>query len=102
MAVITSLVATIVLIILNRVNVVMRSHILVVHCNSAEKESGIVELLKKYTRKYRIKSRNHTEKGMDFVFEIITKEAGILAGELEKAEGVERFSLMEYDSDDIL
>lgn len=102
MAVITSLVATVVLIILNRVNVVMRSHILVVHCNSAENESGIVELLKKYTRKYRIKSRNHTEKGMDFVFEIITKEAGILAGELEKAEGVERFSLMEYDSDDIL
>lgn len=102
MAIVTSLVATVVLVILNRINVMMRSHILVVHCNSAENESIIVNLLKKYTKKYRVKSRNHTEKGMDFVFEIITKEAEILAGEMEKAEGVERFSLMEYDSDDIL
>lgn len=102
MAIVTSLVATVVLVVLNRINVMMRSHILVVHCNSAENESIIVNLLKKYTKKYRVKSRNHTEKGMDFVFEIITKEAEILAGEMEKAEGVERFSLMEYDSDDIL
>lgn len=102
MAIVTSLVATVVLVTLNRINVVMRSHILVVHCNSAENESTIVNLLKQYTKKYRIKSRNHTEKGMDFVFEIITKEAGILAGEMEKTEGIERFSLMEYDSDDIL
>lgn len=102
MAIVTSLVATVVLVILNRINVVMRSHILVVHCNSAENESTIVNLLKQYTKKYRIKSRNHTEKGMDFVFEIITKEAGILAGEMEKTEGIERFSLMEYDADDIL
>lgn len=102
MAIVTSLVATVVLVVLNRINVMMRSHILVVHCNFAENESIIVNLLKKYTKKYRVKSRNHTEKGMDFVFEIITKEAEILAGEMEKAEGVERFSLMEYDSDDIL
>lgn len=102
MAIVTSLIATIILVILNRVNIKMRSHILVVHCKSAENESGIVNLLEKYTKKYRTKSRNHTEKGMDFVFEIVTKEAGILAEEMEKEEGVERFSLMEYDSDDIL
>lgn len=102
MAIVTSLIATIVLVILNRVNVVMRSHILVVHCNSVESESTIVDLLEKYTKRYRIKSRNHTEKGMDYVFEIITKEAAILAGEMEKAAEIERFSLMEYDSDDVL
>ncbi len=102
MAVVTSLVATVVLIILNRINLVMKSHILVIHCPSAENESTIIGLLERYTRKYRIKSRNHTEKGMDFVFEIVTKEAASLAAEMEKAEGVERFSLMEYDSDDIL
>lgn len=102
MAVVTSLVATIVLVILNRINIVMKSHILVVHCQFAENENNLVDLLKKYTRRYRVKSRNHTEKGMDFVFEIVTREAAALAGELEKADGVERFSLMEYDSDDIL
>ncbi len=102
MAIVTSLVATVVLILLNRVNVGMRSHILVVHCKSAENESEILKLLEEHTRKYRTKSRNHTEKGMDFVFEIVTKEAGVLSEKMEKEAGIERFSLMEYDSDDIL
>ncbi|MDO4304117.1 MAG: DUF4956 domain-containing protein [Bacillota bacterium] len=102
MAIVTSLIATVVLVILNHVNRGMRSHILVVHCKSAENESAVTGLLDKYTRKYRVKSRNYTEKGMDFVFEIVTKEAGILTGEMEKETGIERFSLMEYDSDDIL
>lgn len=102
MAIVTSLIATVVLVILNLINVGMRSHILVVHCKSAENESAVINLLERHTKKYRVKSRNHTEKGMDFVFEIVTKEAGMLAEEMEKSEGVERFSLMEYDSDDIL
>ncbi len=102
MAIITSLIATLVLVILNRVNRGMRSHILVVHCRTAENEKAVTDLLDKYTRKYRIKSRNYTEKGMDFVFEIVVKEAGTLTEEMEKETGIERFSLMEYDSDDIL
>ena len=102
MAIITSLIATLVLVILNRVNRGMRSHILVVHCRAAENEKAVTDLLDKYTRKYRIKSRNYTEKGMDFVFEIVVKEAGTLTEEMEKETGIERFSLMEYDSDDIL
>lgn len=102
MAIITSLIVTVVLVALNRINIGMRSHILVVHCSSADKESAVNEILSKCTKKYRVKSRNHTEKGMDFIFEIVTKEAGTLAVELEKEAGVERFSLMEYDSDDVL
>ncbi|WP_286081035.1 DUF4956 domain-containing protein [Parablautia intestinalis] len=102
MAIVTSLVATIVLVILNHINKNMKSHILVVHCKSVENEPLMKGLLEKYTKRYRVKSRNHTEKGMDYVFEITTKEAAVLAGEMEKAKDIERFSLMEYDSDDIL
>lgn len=50
-AIITSLIATIVLVILNRLNVRMKSHILVVHCKSAEREDEILELLRKATRR---------------------------------------------------
>ncbi len=102
MAIVTSLIVTIVLVILNRVNIGMKSHILVVHCKSAENENAVTGLLKRYTKKYRVKSRNHTERGMDFVFEIVTKEAGALTGAIEKEAAIERFSLMEYDTDDIL
>lgn len=102
MAIVTSLIATVVLVILNRINVGLKSHILVAHCKSAESESAIINVLQENTKKYRVKSRNYTEKGMDFIFEIITKDAAKLAGEMEKEAGIERFSLMEYDSDDIL
>jgi len=102
MAIATSLVVTVVLIILNRINIGTRSHVLVIHSKSAGDESALVEVLKKYTKKYRVKSRNYTQKGMDYVFEVVTKEAAALSGALEKESGVERFSLMEYDSDDIL
>ena len=102
MAVITSLLATIVLVVLGHVNKRMKSHILVVHLKSAQKEDEIRKLIEKNTRRYRVKSRNYTEKGMDYVFEIVAKEAGSLAYDMEQEEAVERFSLMEYDSDDIL
>ncbi|NBJ91299.1 DUF4956 domain-containing protein [Parablautia muri] len=102
MAVITSLAATIVLIVLERVNRRTKSHILVVHSKSAQKEDEIRKLLEKNTKRYRIKSRNYTEKGMDYVFEIVVKEAESLACDMEQEDAVERFSLMEYDSDDVL
>lgn len=101
-AIMTSLVATIVLVILNRLNMRMKSHILVMHCHSAECESEILNLLKNNTRKYRVKSRNWTEAGMDYVFEVVIKETGGLVNDMEKSKNIERFSLMEYDSDDIL
>lgn len=101
-AILTSLIATAVLVILNCINMRMKSHILVVHCKSTSDEDEILKLLKRNTRKYRIKSRNWTEKGMDYVFEIVMKEAGIFASDMEKSAAVERFSLMEYDSDDVL
>ncbi len=101
-AIATSLIATLVLVVLNRINRGMRSHILVIHCKSAEQETEVVDLIRKNTKKYRVKSRNYTEKGMDYVFEIIAKEVAELAAGMEKSPSIERFSLMEYDSDDIL
>lgn len=101
-AIVTSFIVTVVLVILNRINIGMRSHILVVHCKSANQETEIVDLLQRNTKKYRVKSRNYTEKGMDYVFEIITNEVGALAMDMEKSSCIVRFSLMEYDSDDIL
>lgn len=102
MAILTSLIVTVVFIILRHLGVSSKSHVLVIHCASAESENQINEILDKYTKRFRIKSRNHTEKGMDFIFEIITKEAVAISEALEKNPDVERFSLMEYDVDDVL
>ena len=39
---------------------------------------------------------------MDYVFEIVARQAADLACAMEMEESVKRFSLMEYDSDDVL
>lgn len=101
-AVITSIIVTLVLIILNKINTKAKSHVLVVHCKSADGEEAVNELVKKYAKKYRVKSRNYTDKGMDFVYEIIIRCVIELTKALEEEESVERFSLMEYEVDDVL
>lgn len=101
-AVITSIIVTLVLIILNKINTKAKSHVLVVHCKSADGEKAVNELVKKYAKKYRVKSRNYTDKGMDFVYEIIIRCVIELTKALEEEESVERFSLMEYEVDDVL
>lgn len=102
LAIITSLVATVILVLLNRVNRIMKSQILVMHCKSSDSEQAVVEFIKSNTKKCRVKSRNYTGAGMDYVFEIVADDPKQLTGGLEKMEDVQRFSLMEYDSDDIL
>lgn len=101
-AIMTSLIATAILVVLNQVNVRTKTHILVMHSKKAEDEYAICAVLNKYVKKYRVKSRNHTDKGMDYVFEIIMKDASQLTVALEEEMCIERFSLMEYDSDDVL
>lgn len=101
-SIMTSLVATLILVVLNRANIRTKTHILVMHCDKAESEPVVTKLLEKYTKKFRVKSRNYTNKGMDYVFEIIAMDASGLTQGLEIEKCVERFSLMEYDSDDVL
>lgn len=101
-ALVTSVIVTAVLIILNRINARTKSHVLVMHCKSVSGEADINILMEKYVKRYRVKSRNYTEKGVDFVYEIVIKQTEELTRALEREEIVERFSLMEYDVDDVL
>ena len=101
-AIATAFIVTVILIVLNRMNIKTKSHILIIHCASADCEAEMTDLIRKNTQKYRVKSRNYTEKGMDYVLEIIVKETMPLVNGMEKFSGIERFSLMEYDADDIL
>lgn len=101
-AIMTSIISTLIFVALSRINKSMKSHILIIHCKSSSMEKEIVDLVQKSTKRFRIKSRNFTERGMDFVFEIIVSEVTCLMEDLEKNAQIERFSLMEYDADDVL
>ncbi|MCM1183977.1 MAG: DUF4956 domain-containing protein [Roseburia sp.] len=100
-AVLTSLAVTIVMLLLEYLLTVGRKpFVLVLHC-MAEDEAEIMKKIEECTRKYRIKSRNFTERGMDLVVELSVKNPTQLSDGMREA-GVERFSLIKYDSDDML
>lgn len=100
-AVLTSLVVTITLIVLEQISFGKKPYILVIHCKE-NTEKSIEEVLKKYTKKFRIKSRNFTSKGIDYAIELSVKNPQGLTDEMNKNKKIERFSIIEYDADDIV
>ena len=99
-AVLTSLLVTVVLLMMENWGIGKKPFILVFHC-AAEQENAVLEALKTVTKSYRIKSRNYTTKGMNCVVELSVKKTEELTGKLTEI-GVEKFSVIEYDSDDVL
>lgn len=99
---VVSIVVTVVLVILNFITTSRKSHILIVHLDNMDGIQSLEELIKKLSKNYRVKSRNYTDKGVNLVFEVVTKEANDLSKELAEMDIVKKFSLMEYEADDIL
>ncbi len=100
--VLTSLMVTIVLLILSHVNFSAHPQILVVHTKNAAAEQALLVPVKACCKRFRIKSRSSGSKGMDYVFELTVKDAAGLTEKLNDLPEVERFSLIEYDSQDLI
>ena len=100
-AVLTSLVVTLILFILNYVNIGKRPYCLIIHCAQGSEEA-VMAKVKASTKRFRIKSRNYTTKGMDFAIECSVKDPKALSDALAAEPLVERFSVIEYDNEDIV
>ncbi len=61
-----------------------------------------MEKIGKHTTKYRVKSRNFTARGMDIVMELSVKNPQELAESIRETKAAENFSIIEYDSDDVI
>ena len=100
-AVLTSLVVTIVLLVLENIGFSRRPFVLVVH-SSENAEAAVTNLLKGYTKRYKVKSRTVTAQGMDLAIECSVTEPEKLTEALRALPEAERFSLIEYDAEDIV
>lgn len=100
-AVLTSLIVTIMLIVLEHVSIGKKPFILVLNC-SPEDEKQVLEKIGGQTGKFRVKSRNFTDKGLDMVLELSVKYPEKLSESIRTEKSVKKFSIIEYDSDDIL
>ena len=99
--VLTSILVTIVLIVLEHVNFGKLPYVLILHSEEdieSELQNSFNE--KKISNKF--KSRNYTNKGYDYAIELRLKDVEGLKKELSNNEKVSKYSIIEYDADDIV
>ena len=99
--VLTSIVVTIVLIALEHINFGHKSFVLIVRSDK-DIEDDLSNLFKSKRISYKIKSRNYSSKGFDYAIELTYKNVKELNEELSKNERISKYSIIEYDADDIV
>ena len=65
-------------------------------------ETDLTKIFKDRKISYKIKSRNYTSKGFDYAIELTYKNIQELNSELSKNERISKYSIIEYDADDIV
>ena len=99
--VLTSLVVTISLLALEHINFGRKPFVLIIHAdNNIESDLGNMFQEKKIS--YKFKSRNYTNKGYDYAIEFSTKDLEYIQNKLTNNEKVSKYSIIEYDADDIV
>ena len=99
----TSLLVTLILLIINIfAGKIFSNPFYLVINSSKDIEKEINELLKQNKVRYRLKSRNYLSGGVDYVYEIRTRTPKELAKQLNTAECITKFSIVEFDNNDII
>ncbi len=101
-AVLTSLIVTVLLLIMEHLHFGRKPFILVINTHPGETEQIITALLKENTGSYRIKSRNYSGNDLNLTIELSVKDPETLAEKIREIGGVERFSILQYDAEDLI
>lgn len=98
-ALLMSLIVTVVLLGLELIPVAKASQILVVNAMDVKVEEKLYDSLKKYSRSYKIKARNISGSNLDTIIEVKTKEERELVNEISQIEEVSCVSLLSHDGE---
>lgn len=98
-AIISSLIVTIGLFALELTPIGNATALLVVNCDSLEKEEDIMSAIKESCKRPTIKSRNASVAGVDFVVECRPKQPSDMLKKISSMEGVTGVSLLEHDGE---
>ena len=99
--VLTSVVVTLVLIALGYISFSRKSFVLIVRADE-DVEDNLTSLFKSRKISHKFKSRNYSSKGFDYAIELSYKNIKDLNEELSKNERISKYSIIEYDADDIV
>lgn len=73
--------------------------ILVINADKMEAEDAFIDVVRAYTKHYKIKSRNMTKQGLDLVIELRIKDGGELVRNLGSIASVQAVSLLSHDGE---
>ncbi len=99
--VLTSVVVTVVLIALEYISFSRKSFVLIVRADE-DVEDDLTNIFKSRKISHKFKSRNYSSKGFDYAIELSYKNIKELNEELSKNERISKYSIIEYDADDIV
>ncbi|MBQ3151190.1 MAG: DUF4956 domain-containing protein [Clostridia bacterium] len=90
---------TVLIVILNALPVAKAPLILVVNTSDFNSENDILDTVKKYTKSYKVKSRNITKTSLDLIIELRTTDSGALVKDIIAHQAVLSASLMSHDGE---
>ncbi len=99
--VLTSLFVTISFLILEHVKFGRKPFVLILHGNT-DIEDEVSSFLRKEKISFKYKSRNYTSKGYDYAIELTIKDVDKIKKALSNNKNVSKYSIIEYDADDIV
>ncbi len=98
-AIILSIILTVVILVLNGLPVAKAPLILVVNASNLDAEEKIMTVVKSYSKHCAVKSRNMTKTTLDLIVELRTSEGSSLIRDVLGIESVESASLMAHDGE---
>ena len=98
-ALLTCLVVTVLILVLENIPASRAPMMLVVSMEDADKEEEILEIVKKYSRFFKVRSRNRMGASLDMVVEVRVKEESAFMKEVSAVETVASASLIAHDGE---
>lgn len=98
-ALVTSVAVTIFILVLDMIPVSKAPMMLVINSSKMDGEQQILDIVGKYTKSYKVKSRNLSKGRLDMVVELRVKEESALVSEVAALEGMIGASLIAHDGE---
>lgn len=98
LAIVIALAVTLGILLLQVIPVSASPYLVVINAKDKEMEAGILQIIKKYSPRYKIDSKNVRQTGMDLIIEIRSKSSNSLVDELSVIEGITSVSLLYHDA----
>ena len=99
--ILTSIVVTVALIALDTINFGKKPLVVIVR-SAEDVEEDLTKIFKERKISYKFKSRNYSNKGFDYAIELTCKDIKDLNVTLSKNKRISKYSIIEYDADDIV